>query len=440
MIITPFLTELDSRAAIKGSRDPLGIQPLWTRLGREVIGNLTTVSNSVPDYAVLLVGFHFIEAISEHKGSEHDLTTFLKWEQIAAYARAYSNNTSQFRGVERVRSRINDKSGQWPIGVDSSAQILSDQKTYGLWGLYTVPAKSSGLIEGEPIRLAEESRATIRNEMLRQIDALAPRSVKHIHECLSAPRYTLSARRQIDTKMLMAVGEAVGNPGKRTRELFRESLLYGGKSAHDTRGRQRLLAELLTPTLSDKAWQITPNSVRELAYRANKHGEVGESLAGRLERICAAESVLAPAAALFQYLLGCDGQDVAHVAGTLHQSWKRIFQKTIPRADAEAWTIELKSTGDTTKAPARWLRLTEALHGGDYREAIDALIEQNGEVMQSRAASAPWIRVVNGKLDVRFKDESSGRLPDAEAIPELWRHAYFLQSLRDVATFLGSAR
>src|SRR3989442_15950904 len=36
MLTTPFLTDLDSRAAVKGSRDPLGIQQIWTRLGRHV--------------------------------------------------------------------------------------------------------------------------------------------------------------------------------------------------------------------------------------------------------------------------------------------------------------------------------------------------------------------------------------------------------------------
>lgn len=49
MITTPFLTDLDSRAVVKGSRDPLGIQQIWTRLGRHVVGNLTTVSDSVRD-------------------------------------------------------------------------------------------------------------------------------------------------------------------------------------------------------------------------------------------------------------------------------------------------------------------------------------------------------------------------------------------------------
>jgi hypothetical protein len=56
MLTVPFLTALDSRAAVKGSSDPLGIQPIWTRLGRQVIGNLTTASNSVRDFTTLILG------------------------------------------------------------------------------------------------------------------------------------------------------------------------------------------------------------------------------------------------------------------------------------------------------------------------------------------------------------------------------------------------
>lgn len=52
LLDVPFLTDLDSRAAVKGSRDPLGIQAIWTRFGRHVVGNLTTVSNSVRDFTI----------------------------------------------------------------------------------------------------------------------------------------------------------------------------------------------------------------------------------------------------------------------------------------------------------------------------------------------------------------------------------------------------
>jgi hypothetical protein len=55
MLTTPFLSDLDSRAAVKGSRDPLGVQQIWTRPGRHVVGNLTTVSNSVRGFTTLLL-------------------------------------------------------------------------------------------------------------------------------------------------------------------------------------------------------------------------------------------------------------------------------------------------------------------------------------------------------------------------------------------------
>lgn len=80
----PFLTDLDSRAAIKGSRDPLGVQPIWTRMGRHVVGNLTTVSTSVRDFTVTMLGYYFAERVAEETGVSDDLNVFLRWEQLAA--------------------------------------------------------------------------------------------------------------------------------------------------------------------------------------------------------------------------------------------------------------------------------------------------------------------------------------------------------------------
>ena len=34
MLTVPFLTDLDPQLAVKGSRDPLGVQTVWARLGR----------------------------------------------------------------------------------------------------------------------------------------------------------------------------------------------------------------------------------------------------------------------------------------------------------------------------------------------------------------------------------------------------------------------
>src|SRR5262245_57806160 len=142
----PFLTELDSRAAVKGSRDPLGIQQLWTRLGRRVVGNLTTVSNSVRVSTTLSRGYHFAEGLADELGPGSELEVFLKWEQLAAYARGAVNRDWRFRGTERVRRNLNEEK-RITISANAANQILGNQKIYGLWGLYTVPARASGLLD-----------------------------------------------------------------------------------------------------------------------------------------------------------------------------------------------------------------------------------------------------------------------------------------------------
>lgn len=43
---TFFLSELDPTIALKSSRDPLGFQVIWSSFGRELVGNLTTVTRS----------------------------------------------------------------------------------------------------------------------------------------------------------------------------------------------------------------------------------------------------------------------------------------------------------------------------------------------------------------------------------------------------------
>ena len=61
----PFVIDIDSRAALKGSRDPLGAQAIWTLFGRHAVGGLTNDTTSVRDFAGLLLGYWFIEKLDE---------------------------------------------------------------------------------------------------------------------------------------------------------------------------------------------------------------------------------------------------------------------------------------------------------------------------------------------------------------------------------------
>jgi hypothetical protein len=165
VLTSPFLTDIDPQVAVKGSRDPLGVQTVWARLGRHVVGNLTTVSTSVRDFTTLILGYYFAERVANESPSDGDLAVFLRWEQLAAYARGGANGDWDFRGVERAKKNWNAQ-GRLRLGADSASQILSNQKTYGLWGLYTVPARSSGLVEGEPSRLTMAARNLVEDVYL----------------------------------------------------------------------------------------------------------------------------------------------------------------------------------------------------------------------------------------------------------------------------------
>ena len=85
----PFFTALDPDARLKGSRDPLGFERIWTAFGREIIGNLTTVTQSVRQFSTLLFGFHLANQATESLADrdEEFLPAFLRFEQLAAYAR-----------------------------------------------------------------------------------------------------------------------------------------------------------------------------------------------------------------------------------------------------------------------------------------------------------------------------------------------------------------
>jgi hypothetical protein len=440
MLTTPFLTQLDARAAIKGSRDPLGVQSIWSRFGRHVVGNLTTVTSSVRDFTVTLLGYYFAERVADEGGTEGDLATFLKWEQLAAYARARVNKERGFRGTERVWRRLNEES-RVQLGIDVGAQILGNQKIYGLWGLYTIPAKASGLLEGDPTRLTAAARELVEREYLPLLAGAGQRDGRGIVDRLVGSSCTLDLRDgSKDAAVLRAVAKVLGKLRAGEVDFYRRHLLFGGLHDADphrgTNGKQRVFAELLTETLREADWSLSPESIAALASRAKGQAGAGPDLAYRLERLRTCELLLAPAVAFFEHVLECAELRPKDVAERVSQSWGRVPRATIDLDATRAIEPELRGPGGDVDTGTRWLRLAQAFHAGNYEEALAVVLEQNAAVMKARSAAAPWATVKAGKLHVSFKDERLPRLPKGAELPLYWRHAYFVESLRSVADAL----
>ncbi|MBA2360063.1 MAG: hypothetical protein H0V79_03825 [Actinobacteria bacterium] len=416
MLAVPFLTDLDSRAAVKGSRDPLGIQPIWTRFGRHVVGNLTTVSTSVRDFTTLLLGYHFAQQVAEDLGPGSELEAFLKWEQLAAYARAIGNGDRTFRGTERVQRSLSEGS-RITLSASREHQILGNQKIYGLWGLYTVPARSSGLLEGNPPRLTPVALDVIERDHL----AILRDDARQIVSLLSQPKTQLDKRAAIIETVARVLRRQLR---ARERELYRSHLLDGGPQ-DSTDGRQRQLAMLLDgPDLMP--W--SPARVAALAKEARGRGAAWHALAHRLDRIGICETVLAPIAALFTYLLGQDGRRMDDVVDRLRRAWGDGL-RTIAVDEVRSLRAEL---GDADpRIGDRWVSIAETAGSGSYGELLELLFEQNSSVLAARGG-APWVESRAGRLHVRFRDEQ-GSLPAKAGLATLWRFPYFLDSLHAVA-------
>jgi hypothetical protein len=426
MHLTPFLTDLDQRAAVKGSRDPLGIQQIWTRQGRHVVGNLTTVSDSVRDFTILLLGYYFAGQHASDAEPGTELATFLKWEQLAAYARAARNQDYGFRGTERVRQRLAEGSSV-TISDDRAHQILSNQKTYGLWGLYSMPARASGLLHDNPPRLTPTARDFVERTYLPLLAEGCGNGARRIREILR-PRAKRIDIEGSDAAVVKAIAKVLRKTlSLKERDFYREHLLRGGPE-DTTQGLQQQLAELLDKTLEDDAFTWSVARIRSLAKLAMRRGQEWHPLAHYLLRIAACESVLAPSSMLFTHLLGLDGKSMESTTERLREAWGGGIRTVEHPAFSE---IGNDIAGGDSVASARWIAIAETAALGRYDKLIELLMDQNKEVMSARGG-APWLEKRAEKLHVRFRDEQ-GQLPSRDELPHLWRFPYFLESLRRVA-------
>lgn len=414
-----FLTLEDPRAKIQGSRDPLGAQPVWSGFGRRLVSNLTTVSNSVRGFTVVLLGRYFGEVlIGDGRAEEHEaLPIFLRTEQLCAYARYVVHGAEDTRGIERVRAFLNE-GRHVRIEDGPDGWILGDQKTYGLWGLYSVPARVSGLLADGPVGLSDVAREFVRNEY---VPHLAP-VMDELMRLVRRGGGLHATKGDLVMKALAAAMPAALSPGERA---FYGTFLRDAAAApgQERSHRQKLLASML----ARESTPSEPIARRDVVALAEASEGQDAPLALALRRVARLEALLAPADLLFDFMLTRHGQTPATIAAALRNRWgSQVPNLETPIEDLLPEVAEL-----TTSALAEHVRvLDQALHDGAYETAITALLKWNREVMERRSA-APWVELESGRLDVCYRGTES-ELPTGDGLPFVWRNSYFLNALKDV--------
>lgn len=428
MTSTPFLSAVDeARLNIRGSRDPLGLVPLWGHLGRSVVGNLTTATTSVRGFTAMMLGYYFADELDPkgREGSDSRLKVFLKFEQLSAYARWHVNEDGDLRGITEVKRRLEELT-EIPIASDSSGQILANQKTYGLWGLYTMPSRASDLIEKNELTLTPLAREFIEKNSLRTLEREMPDASKRIRDILAKDRSTIVPD-GADAKLLRAIAAVLDPKFPATeRAFYREYLVLGrGGSCR----WQEIFAVMVEEYLPRNEGFCLKH-LGEMIKQAQRQGH--PELAHHLERIRAMEALLVPLAMLFSHAQARDGAPLTDVVKDVSHAWGKGLAKVDPTAIEDLVSIVDEVYADPSTS-RRFVDLAEYLRSGDYANAILLALQHNEFVMRTRGGAEPWVVLRNKRLDVRFRDGGAEELASASAVAGAWRNGYYLNPLKIVS-------
>ncbi len=418
-----FLTKEDPRAFVKGSRDPLGLQPIWYRLGRHIIANLTTQSNSVRGFTILLLGRYLAERLLEDNEIEEDavVDVFLNTEQIGAYVRYLGHKVEgDIRGIDRVKAKSQRSSRAIPISSGPEGMILSNQKIYGLWGLFSSPARVSGLVEEGPIGTTPDARLFVEENYWPRLQAVFP-SLRELI-CRGGP---LNAVRP-DAVFRAFSGILTEHFSDEERVFYEKYLRDGIYVTPFPLKHQQLLVRLMSEhiPLNGSLGRHEFVQLRELARNKD------EQLHLRLDQIVRAEAVFAIAMVVFEHMLSRDGHSAADVARSLSDRWGNEIPNINTRTN-EDLLGEIETAYPDSEVSGHFDRCQRAFHDGRFDDILEILTTWNA-LIQARRGSAPWIRIGPGKrLDVRYRSPEQA-LPTADELPNLWRYSYFLSALQNV--------
>lgn len=433
-----FLTEIDPRAAVKGSRDPLGFQPIWTRFGRQVVGNLTTVTTSLRNFTTWMLGLHFAEElIASKKASEEErVNLFMKFEQLVAYSRYAAgpeDTTERILGITRVKKRLD---GRERIMISAAQQnhILSNQKTYGIWGLYSVAGAQSGLAERGSGRLSPLGREFVERYYLPKLKREDARAEQQIRSLIhNGGEFQPRGRHKQLAKALATVLSPRLTP--KERDFYGKALILVESEGDATLGRQAQLWRTIE-SVNDSGkfgWgsEFDYSEMTEVMKRAET-----PELEQELAHIHTIEPLFAAAGHLFGFTLQRNDANLKQVVKEVHGAWGNGLKHIDPKEIEDLRPRIREASNDETAD--RLVQMATHLREGDYRAFVTTAAAQNGAVMAQRGG-APWLSLDKGRIGVRLRAEE-GALPPRKELGALWTNPYFINSLKTVgATVMGKA-
>jgi hypothetical protein len=396
------LSLFDERSRPKGSRDPLGIESIWSHLGRQVIGNLTTITSNLDNFIVALLCCHYGNQCGKELHNIQD--GYLRAEQLMAYLRLTIGRGS-ILGITRAKSNLD--SANLPLGMSESAQILSNQLSYGLWGLYSTAMQSAGLIS----RRAERTPTDIGKELIQKL-------ISQLGEVWWAKFTLIASSKQASLDDIRQLAPAIEvilkNPA------LKKAMVNG---LLDWKNKDSLQSELFAQAniyLAD-----SENGSLDACRFCNwilSQTNVSKPLKRAIKQIHSVEPLLVLSATVMNWLLGQRDRTPDELVAALMKSFG---------ANKLYFTDEWR---EVTQLPnQRFLNnLFLAANDSQAKNLIESLIEQNKFIMSLRGG-APWLEWEGNRLKVRMPNDRSNLPENLTEACHLWSNSYFIDSFLCIA-------
>jgi len=393
------LSLMDDRSRPKGSRDPLGIEAIWSFAGRKVVGNLTTVTSNLDNFMVALLCCHHANASSGQLGNVQ--TDFLRAEQLAAYLRL-SEGDEGLLGITRAKANFN--AGVLPLGQSEAAQILSNQLSYGLWGLYSTAMTVAGLIDGADRRLTVQGSHLVCD----MIATLGEAQWQSFQEIASGD---LASVERVKTLSPAFVG------------LLRDTALRTSvvKALLQWETARPLQLELYTCAIEYLSESGASLSVSVFCHWLLEKPGTSDALRATIQQIQSLEPLLVIAGTLMAWLQGQNGHKRAD-----------LLDKLQPRLDNLAFADDWRKLAGLPHR-AFLTHLFNAAIDQDAEALINRVLEQNKQVMQQRGGAA-WLEWQGDVLRVRVANDRAS-IPDNldKHCHGRWWNSYFIGSFLQIA-------
>ncbi len=413
----PFFSLFDDRARPKGSRDPLGFEVVWSFFGRRLVGNLTTITTSLVNFKVALMGFQLAHELTrEVAPREHAKAVwevFTRYEQLAALLRLSTGMTGDgLMGITRATQKFSELSQGTParLSPNSDSQILSNQASYGLWGLYSSAMKQAGLLQGD-----EREPTTCGSEIAKSL-------LNHFSEQESAQLRQLIARDSIvqsaeELEPLASRFQRSLQSGDTDHELVEALLTFSSEDKAVTSMYQSLF-QLSTRWIQSANSASNWTSWRE-AFLRELIQSPDATIRERAQDIDSIERLLVVCNILFDFLRGQHKAAFNDVIVPIND-WLNDHPPELPD--------HLPGIEFPNRQPLS--ELLNHLHARNTERLIEQLLSHHASVMAARDG-APWVEL-NGQrqFNVRVGRENA-TLPsvsESEAPTRTWHYNYFLDA------------